>query len=175
MAFLPIPNPRLRNDSAIRSSILLAKRARDGLSTSFTPSNLPDKFDVAISFAGSERSFAEALAEKVRNAGFSVFYDNFYPEHLWGKNLTVFFDDIFRKKSRYCVMIVSKEYAARRWTVHEARSAQARAFQEKGGEYILPIKFDGTELDGLLPTIGYLGVDQGVEKISEMLISKLRS
>ena len=44
-------------------------------------------FDVAISFAGTERNYAEQLATIVKNAGFSVFYDEFYPEYLWGKNL----------------------------------------------------------------------------------------
>src|ERR1700690_308977 len=43
-------------------------------------------FDVAISFAGTEREYAEQLADKVRSAGFDVFYDKFYPEELWGKN-----------------------------------------------------------------------------------------
>ena len=47
---------------------------------------LPSNFDVAISFAGTERELAEKLAEILRAAGIAVFYDNFYPEHLWGKN-----------------------------------------------------------------------------------------
>ncbi len=135
---------------------------------------MPDFFDVAISFAGPERQFAEQLAGKVRDAGFSVFYDNFYPEHLWGKNLMVFFDEIYRKRSRYCVMIISGEYAARKWTIHEARSAQARALEEKGQEYILPVKADDTELVGLLPTIGYVPMTEGPDKIAGMLVSKLR-
>ena len=48
---------------------------------------LPATFDVAISFVGSERTYAEALANAVREAGFAVFYDDFYPAQLWGKNL----------------------------------------------------------------------------------------
>lgn len=41
----------------------------------------------------------------------NVFYDDFYSEMLWGKNLVVFFDDIYRKGSRFCVMFISNEYA----------------------------------------------------------------
>jgi hypothetical protein len=70
-------------------------------------------------------------------------------------------------------MFVSKEYQQRVWTNHEARSAQARALEEKGNEYILPIQVDGTELEGLLPTIGYIPIGIGIEKIGEMLINKL--
>ena len=61
-------------------------------------------FDVAISFAGTERKFAEELASRVRDAGFSVFYDGFYPEDLWGKNLVETFHEIYSKGARYCVI-----------------------------------------------------------------------
>ena len=139
------------------------------------PSTLPETFDVAISFAGTERAEAEKLAGVLREAGYSVFYDNFYPEQLWGKNLAVFFDEIFRKRARFCVMFVSTEYRDRKWTIHEARSAQARALEEKGNEYILPIRVDDIELEGLLPTIGYVPITTGIERIGDMLVKKLLS
>ena len=80
-------------------------------------SRLPDNFDVALSFAGTEREHAHALAEILRREGFAVFYDDFYPEQLWGKNLTTFFDEIFRKRARFCVIFVSQEYQASKWTL----------------------------------------------------------
>ena len=49
------------------------------------PTDLPDRFDVAFSFAGTEREHAEELANLVRAAGFRVFYDKFYESELWGK------------------------------------------------------------------------------------------
>lgn len=137
---------------------------------------MPPRFDVALSFAGMERRLAEDLAKRVRDAGFEVFYDEFYPEQLWGKDLVVFFDNIYRKASRYCVMFVSREYADRMWTTHERRSAQARAVEERGSEYILPIRVDNTELEGLLPTLGFLSLDQyAIPRIADMLIAKLRT
>jgi hypothetical protein len=135
----------------------------------------PESFDVAISFAGTERAYAKQLADSVRGAGFSVFYDEFYPEFLWGKNLYITFDEIFRKRARYCVIFVSKDYRDRAWTNHEIRSAQARALNEKGGDYILPIKVDDTELEGLLPTIGYLPIGKGIDEIAAILIKKMSS
>lgn len=138
--------------------------------------DIPEQFDVALSFAGSERALAEELAHRIRDAGFQVFYDGFYPEQLWGKDLAAFFDRIYRKRSRFCVMFVSREYAERMWTSHERRSAQARALQEKGQEYILPVRIDATDLDGLPPTIGYVSIkEHAIEKIAELLIRKLSS
>lgn len=115
------------------------------------------------------------MAGIVREAGYDVFYDNFYAEQLWGKNFTVFFDEIFRKRARFCVIFVSKEYRDRKWTTHEARSAQARVLEERGREHILPILVDDVKLEGLLPTIGYVPLNVGIERIGEMLVKKLRS
>lgn len=180
MMFLPFTKPAERMRAEIERKVsrpakvpsVISPRATASRPVVATPA-IPDSFDVAISFAGSERGHALKLAEIVRNAGYAVFYDDFYPEQLWGKNLVIFFDEIFRKKARFCVMFVSAEYQQRKWTSHEARSAQARALEEKGNEYILPVRVDGTELEGLLPTVGYVPLESGVEKIGEMLIKKL--
>jgi hypothetical protein len=110
----------------------------------------------------------------VRAAGFEVFYDGFYPDQLWGKDLAVFFDEVFRQKARFCVILVSKDYVTRDWTNHERRSAIARMITSKGEEYILPIKIDDVELPGLQPTIGYLSLkDTPIGKAAELLIAKL--
>jgi len=133
------------------------------------------RYDVAISFAGPEREHAEELATRVRAAGFEVFYDGFYPEQLWGRDLVSLFDRVYRKEARHCVMFISREYAKRMWTNHERRSAQARALEDKGSDYILPIRTDDTDLDGLPPTVGYLSLSEfSVGQIAELLVEKLR-
>jgi hypothetical protein len=168
------PNDRLGVDIEHKTTRPRQPKAASQM-TSRTPATAltSESFDVAISFAGTERAYAKQLAELIKDAGFSVFYDDFFPEFLWGKNLYTTFDEIFRKRARYCVIFVSKEYQNRVWTIHEIRSAQARALNEKGGEYILPIKVDDTELDGLLPTIGYLPISTGIDEIAAILIKKM--
>jgi hypothetical protein len=173
ITFLPFEKAAVRMRADIASNVLLGGKPKAAVPAK--SSLLPDTFDVAISFAGTERADAEKLAGIVREAGYAVFYDNFYPEQLWGKNLVVFFDEIFRKRARFCVMFVSKEYRDRKWTIHEARSAQARALDEKGNDYILPIRVDDTDLEGLLPTVGYVPMCTGIEHIGEMLVKKLQS
>jgi hypothetical protein len=114
------------------------------------------------------------LANHLRAAGLVVFYDNFYPEDLWGKDLVVTFNEIYKKRSRYCVMFVSREYNEREWTIHEQRSAQERMLQEKGNEYILPVKVEDVELPGLPTTVGYLPISLGIEAIADILVKKLK-
>src|SRR5947209_9143863 len=117
------------------------------------PIELPEQFDVAISFAGPERQHASRLADLVRQAGFAVFYDDFYPAQLWGEDLVALFDEIYRKRARYCIIFKSQEYIQRIWTTHERRSAVARAVQERGKAYLLPIEVEDVELPGVPPTV----------------------
>ena len=158
---------------ALRRAQEITRRIEKVESQQNMASGTLSNFDVAISFAGTERKLAEDLAIIVRAAGFQVFYDDFFPEALWGKDLAVFFHEIYSKSARYCVIFVSKEYLNREWTVHERRSAQERMLREKGNEYILPIKVEDVELPGLPSTIGYLPITVGIEKIAEALVKKL--
>ena len=134
-----------------------------------------NSYDVALSFAADEREHAEELATILEGEGFSVFYDKFYEANLWGKDLTDYFDKIYRKQSRYCVIFVSQAYKDRIWTIYELRSARARLLQEKGKEYILPIVVDAVELDGIPPTIKFVDLKTGIKEIADMLIEKLRN
>jgi hypothetical protein len=118
-----------------------------------TPSNF--EYDVCLSFAGEERSYVEMVARGLKEQGLRVFYDEDEKVKVWGKDLAEHFDHIYRTASRYCVMFVSAAYAAKPWTRHERRSALARALIEDG-EYVLPARFDDTDLPGLRPTVAWL-------------------
>ena len=74
------------------------------------------------------------------------------------------------------VMLISNEYASRTWTTAERRSATARAVSERGNAYILPIRIDDVDIDGLPPTLSYLsGKELSVSQIAEILIAKLHA
>jgi TIR domain len=113
------------------------------------------EYDVCLTFAGENRDYVEMVARGLQAKGVRVFYDEDETTTLWGKNLVEYFDWVYRKASRYCVMFISEHYAKKPWTRHERRSALARALEEDE-EYILPARFDDTELEGLPPTVGYL-------------------
>jgi len=111
-------------------------------------------FDVALSFAGEDREYVEAVSQALTSAGVSVFYDKLEEADLWGKNLYVYLSEVYLKRARFTVMFISKRYAEKRWTNFERESAQARALMESK-EYILPVRFDDTEIPGMPPTIAY--------------------
>lgn len=166
MAFLPRPTPTPQSPSLQSTAP----------STTSSPEFTTHTYDVAISFAGPQRPLAETLAAKVLAAGFRVFYDDYYQEQLWGKNLIEYFDEVYRKQSCYCVIFVSSEYRDRMWTTHERQSAQARALQERGSDYILPIMIEDVELPGMPGTVGHLSIKhQSIDAMADLLIKKLSS
>lgn len=116
-------------------------------------------YDVALSYAGEDRNHVEALADALKRRGLKIFYDKYEKSILWGQDLYTYLSDLYEKKALYCVVFLSQHYAAKVWTRHELKAAQARALSENR-EYILPLRLDNTEIPGTLPTIGYLNWQQ---------------
>lgn len=117
---------------------------------------MPDEFDVALSFAGEQRDYVRRVAQILEGKGVRVFYDEFYTSHLWGKDLVPYLREVYFKKSRFCIMFISKDYVTKAWPSHERRSALEKQMTLQKGEYIIPVRFDETDVPGLTSTIGYL-------------------
>lgn len=131
-------------------------------------------YDVALSFAGEDREVAEQLAEQLKKAGVTVFYDNWERSNLWGKDLYQHLDHVYGHAAQFCIVLISASYANKAWTNHELRAAQARAFQQHA-EYILPVRLDNTELKSIPVTIGYVDLRAtSIYELANMLIAKLR-
>lgn len=132
-------------------------------------------YDVCLSFASEDRVYVRKVAARIQQLGVRVFFDEYEQVQLWGKDLYTHLDYVYRQAARYCVLFVSQHYARRVWTNHERRSAQARALTENQ-EYLLPARFDSTELAGLPPTVGYIDLRRRSPiRFAELLFEKLRS
>lgn len=130
-------------------------------------------YDVCLSFAGEDRKYVRAVAESLKSHGVRIFFDDYAQVDIWGKDLYVHLDEIYRNTARYCVLFASKHYAKKVWTNHERQSAQARAIKQQA-EYILPAKFDSTDIPGLRPTVGYIDLRKtGPTKLAELIIEKI--
>ncbi|MFJ8896807.1 TIR domain-containing protein [Leifsonia sp. NPDC102414] len=132
-------------------------------------------FDVAVTFAGEDREIVAATVEIVKSAGYSVFYDEDSQADLWGEDLTEYFPDIYERRSRFAVMFISADYAAKPWTRLERRSVLIRAM-EQPTPYLLPVRIDQTELPGVRASISYLDANVvGASGIAEAIARKLGS
>jgi hypothetical protein len=132
------------------------------------------EYDVCFTFAGEDRPYVQKVANELKKSGVRIFYDQYEQANLWGKDLYVHLDEVYRHKARYCIMFISHQYALKLWTNHERRSAQARAFSENR-EYILPARFDDTEVPGLPPTVGYISLkDMSPKEFAALVKHKLQ-
>jgi hypothetical protein len=132
------------------------------------------EYEIALSFAGEDRSYVKEVALCLKAEGIKVFYDGFEKVGLWGKNLYTHLSEVYSKRSRYTVVFLSENYKRKLWTRHELESAQARAFAESE-EYLLPVRFDDTEIPGIQPTVSYIDL-KGVTpaELAAMIKEKVR-
>lgn len=130
-------------------------------------------FDAALSFAGEDRDYVQEVNAALRAAEISTFLDSDHVAEMWGEDLIEFLDGVYRLRSRYTLMFISRHYAEKVWAIHERRSAFARALQERSA-YVLPVRLDDTELPGLRPTVAYIDARRvGIDGIVRALNAKL--
>ena len=131
------------------------------------------QYQVAISFAGEQRGYAEALARHLSTYGVAYFYDAENEVALWGKNLAEEFQQIYSKKAQFVLMLISKEYIAKQWCRHERRSAIAEAVGHDR-EFILPVRFDDAWPDGIPTDMQYVdGRKKTAPEVAAMIAEKL--
>jgi hypothetical protein len=130
-------------------------------------------YEVALSFAGEDRTYVEKVATGLKDAGVDVFYDAFETSNLWGKNLIDHLAEIYQKCSRYVVMFISQHYVSKAWPKHERVHAQARALVAKD-EYILPARFDDTEVPGMTSTVAHVDLRRTTPaELVDLVLKKL--
>ncbi len=110
------------------------------------------RWDVALSFAAAQRDYVEQVARALKARGVRCFYDADQLVRLWGRNLAEELPRIYSRESAAVVVFISADYAEGDWTRLECRAALARAVRE-AGVYVLPARFDDSELPGLLPDV----------------------
>jgi hypothetical protein len=117
------------------------------------------KYDVALSYAGEQRSYVERVAACLAEQGVSYYYDRDDPTLLWGRNLAEELPRIYEHDAASVVIFVSADYAAKDWTRLERRAALSRAVRERNA-YVLPARFDDSVLPGLVGDVAYADVSK---------------
>ena len=95
------------------------------------------RYDVALSFAGSDRSIAEALFEELSDLGLSVFYDKHEESRILAANVEDYLAPIYASESGYVVALLGPDYPKRVWTRFESEQFEARF----GENAVIPIWF----------------------------------
>jgi len=132
------------------------------------------EYDVVFSFAGSDREVAEILGSIARANGLRVFIDKHHAAESWGKNLPEYLGEIYDSKSRFCVMLISREYIEKPYTKLERRRAMDRALESEV-EYILPVRLDDSSIEGLPRSTAYLDLrEMSSVEVGKLLVQKIK-
>jgi hypothetical protein len=144
-------------------------RCRDLQSNAF-------EFDVAVSFAGADRKVAREISAVIGDAGYQVFYDTDQQHMLLGEDLAQYLHDMYFRRSRYAVVVVSADFVRSKWAGNwEWRAVLAR-MQSQREPYVLPYVIEDVAVPGLNPTIGYVSMDQCQPgEFGELVVRKLRA
>jgi hypothetical protein len=130
------------------------------------------KFDVALSFAGADRSVALAIAEALRKLQINVFYDQWHTSQIWGRDLSVLLPEIY-SNARFCVVLISQSYLSRPYAQHELETILARrVFKDK--DFFLPVRLDESQVPGLSETVAYIDYSrEGVDRIASLIAARM--
>lgn len=113
--------------------------------------NEAEEYDVFISHATEDKeSFADALYNELQKIGIKVWYDVI--SMTWGDSLRSKIDNGL-KKSKYGIVIISKDYIKKGWTQYELDGLFQREMTD--GKTILPIWHNITkqEVQNFSPTL----------------------
>lgn len=113
------------------------------------------RFHLAISVAGAQREQAQQITTCLQRRGWRVFFYEARQSDLVGGHLPGDLEAIYRRRARFCLMLLSAEYISGDWTTYERRLAQDRDRRSRGG-FILPVRFDDAVVPGLSDDVAYL-------------------
>lgn len=130
-------------------------------------------WDVAISFAGEDRSIAKEFRDICKDKGIEVFYDFDQQAILWGKDLSKVLTEVYRNEALFMVILVSENYPEKDWTNFEFVNGKD-AEKERSLEYLLPARLDDTHIVGLKESIGMIDLrKQSMEDLVNVLSEKI--
>ncbi|WP_439660533.1 TIR domain-containing protein [Lentzea sp. HUAS TT2] len=130
-------------------------------------------FDVAASYASADRDVVLPILHKLGELNVRVYDREDRVVENWGRNLVEHLPRIYQKRVRHGLLFISENYLNDLLAKVERQAAQSRA-TELDGEFLLPIRLDGTQLPGLLPVVQHLDLHvHGVDKICQAVAQKL--
>jgi tetratricopeptide (TPR) repeat protein len=117
------------------------------------------RFQVALSFPGERREYVRAVAEHLAAAlgRENVLYDEYLTAELARPDLDMYLATLYREQSELLVPFLCADYKNKKWCNLEWRQMRAIMFALDGAR-IMPLRFDDTNIPGMLPIDGYLTI-----------------
>lgn len=85
-----------------------------------------ETYDIALSFAGEDREYAQLLRDVLVDEGYAVFYDLAEQHRIVASDVEKYLGPIYSSGSRFVVAVLGKAYGLKRWTLFEAEKYRDR-------------------------------------------------
>ncbi|MBM4557995.1 TIR domain-containing protein [Rhodococcus hoagii] len=92
----------------------------------FTNVNSKLPYDIALSFAGEDREYAEYLQNHLEEYELAVFYDKTEESRILADDVEAILGPIYETESRFVVAILGEKYGVKRWTLFETGKYRSR-------------------------------------------------
>lgn len=133
-------------------------------------------FDVALSFPGEIRHYAQAVADRLSLLlGRSrIFFDNYYKSQLARPNLDTLLQDIYRNRSRLVVVFLCEAYASKDWCGIEFRAIRD-IIKHREDTKVMYVRHDAGHVDGVFSTDGYIDATNHTPvEIADLIVERVR-
>jgi hypothetical protein len=143
----------------------------------FISVDFDNRYDFALSFAGSDRDVAEQLFNSLIEQEVEVFYDRNEQHRILAEDIEEYLRPIYQSEARFILVLLGPDYPKRIWTKFESE-----AFRERvGRDSVIPIWFSNAPLGIFDETrrIGGLDFDRSqaigpqIEEIANIIVKKL--
>jgi TIR domain len=132
------------------------------------------RFEVALSFPGEKRQFVANVAEGLKSAGVSVFYDHYYEADLAVPDLDLVLQRVYHDQSDLIAVFLCQEYHDKDWCGLEWRALRD-LIKTRRGDSLMPFRFDDTAVPGLFSIDGYVDVrNLTPAETVELILTRLR-
>lgn len=132
-------------------------------------------WDLAVSFAGEDRSTVLEFVKRLEEKGIFPFYDFNQQAQLWGVDLQKKLADIYANDALYMVIFISSKYPEKDWTRFEFEIGKS-AESKRPEAYILPIIIEDVPIVGLANTLGKVFLNEhSIEYCVNLIVDKLTS
>jgi hypothetical protein len=144
---------------------------------------VPERFQVALSFSGAEREFVRAIAAAVerRLGPSSVFFDEWFEFYIAGDDADVKLQRIYGAGCELAVVCVSATYGRKAWTRAEHRAIRSRLMLSHADEdprqpdRVLPIRVGEGDVNGIpFNTIAPDVRERTPDQIAELIVDRLQ-
>lgn len=92
----------------------------------FTKVDYEESYDFALSFAGEDRGYADALRDALEDLGHTVFYDMAEQHRFLGQDVETYMGPIYASGSRFVIAVLGEMYGKKRWTLFEVSQYKDR-------------------------------------------------